>query len=68
MKLNQALQEFAFAYLPRGRVSLKRSLTIGLAAFTIAFLIRASLTPWVSGLRHGDCIQSGLLESMTFAK
>jgi 4-hydroxybenzoate polyprenyltransferase len=51
MKLDAVLRDFAFAYLPRGRISVKRSLTIGLAAFIIAFLIRASLAPWVSGLR-----------------
>ncbi|BCM19153.1 sensor histidine kinase [Mesorhizobium sp. J8] len=50
MTLNAALREFAFAYLPRGQVSITRSLVTGLMAFAVAFLVRSCLSPWVSGL------------------
>lgn len=50
MKLNVALQRFALAYLPRGRISLVRSVIIGFSAFSVALLIRMSLEPWVTGL------------------
>ena len=50
MKLDAALRDFAFAYLPRRGISVNRSLIIGLAAFFVAFLVRTCLAPWVSGL------------------
>lgn len=40
MKLDEALRDFAFAYLPCGRISVKRSLTIGLVAFCISWFER----------------------------